>query len=245
MSKYRNRVAKLGLAVLALFAMGTTEADALLVWNGVTPTPNDSTSWSGLGADGTVLSSFSATSTGGVAVSSSFAGGSGLVVVECPASPSCSWTGSSPFAAGESLIWTFNNSASTGTGPLTLGLGKAVLAGGLDIQADAPGVFTAQVQAFNGATLLGTESLASDAAGDPIFIGAQDSVADITSLVFDLTACTGTGCSVNDFAVGTLSTINPAVVATPAPLLGLPVFLAVFFGASLARRMRSPRKSVA
>jgi hypothetical protein len=124
-----------------------------------------------------------------------------------------------------------------------LGLGKAVLAGGLGIQADAPGVFTADVEAFNGATLLGTESVSNDAAGDPVFIGAQDMVADITSLVFDLTSCTAT-CDLNDFAVGTLSTINPTVAGVPAPLLGLPAFLAVFFGASLARRIRSFRKSV-
>ena len=196
-----------------------------------------------MGADGTVLSSFSATSTGGVSVSGSFAGGSGLVAIQCPASPSCSWTGG--FAADYHLVWAFNNSTSSGTGPLTLALGKAVLAGGLEIQSDAVDAFTAQVQAFNGATLLGTESLTSDAAGDPVFIGAQDTTADITSVVFDLTACTGVGCSVNDFAVDSLSTINPAVVGVAAPLLGLPTFLAVFFGTSLARRIRPSRKSVA
>jgi hypothetical protein len=87
-----------------------------------------------------------------------------------------------------------------------------VLAGGLEIQADLPGAFTAQVEAFNGATLLGTESLGSDAAGDPIFIGAQDTVADITSLVL---SCTG-ACSNNDFAVDTLRSLNPGVV-TPTP----------------------------
>jgi hypothetical protein len=240
MFKYRNRVAELsGLAALALFAFGTTQASALAIWNGVTPAPNDSTSWSGLGADGTTLTTFSATSTGGNAVSGSFAGGSGLVAVECPAAPSCSWNGSAPFTAGEHLVWAFNPTANSGTGPLTLGLSKAVLAGGLDIQADALGMFTAQVQAFNGGTLLGTESVISDAAGDPIFIGAQDTTADITSLKFDLTACTGT-CDVHDFAVGTLATVNPVV---PAPLIGfgLPVFLAVgglFFGAKLLQRSR-------
>jgi hypothetical protein len=244
MFKYRNRVAKLsGLAVLALFAVGITQADALLMWDGITPAPNDSTTWNGLGADGaTIPNTFSATSAGGVSVSGSFAGTGGLVAIECPASPSCSWTGSSPFTAGEHLIWAFNNSTSVGTGPLTLGFGAPVLAGGLDIQADAAGAFTAQVEAFNGATLLGTESLASDTAGDPIFIGAKDIVADITSLGFVLTACTGTGCDLNDFAVGTLLSVNPTV-AVPAPLIGfgLPVFLAVgglLFGAKLLERSR-------
>jgi hypothetical protein len=102
-------------------------------------------------------------------------------------------------------------------------------------------VFTAQVQAFDGGTSLGTETLTSDAAGDPIFIGAQDTTADITSLKFDLTACTPT-CDVNDFAVGTLATINPITIV-PAPLIGfgLAVFLAVgglLLGAKLLQRGR-------
>jgi hypothetical protein len=217
MSKYGNRVAKLsGLAVLAMFAIGATQADALLIWNGTSPAPNDSTSWAGLGADGaTIPSPFHATSSDGIAITGSFAGGSGLVALQCPAVPSCSWTGG--FPAGDHLVWTFNNTTNSGTGPLAIGFGAAVLAGGLEIQADAPGAFTAQVEAFNGATLLGMESLASDAAGDPIFIGAQDIVADITSLSFVLTHCTGTGCDLNDFAVDTLRSINPAVSTTPEP----------------------------
>jgi hypothetical protein len=230
------------LAVLALFAIGTTEAGALALWDGITPPPTDFTSWGGLGGDGTTIpKTFSATSLGGVTVSGSFAGTGGLVAVECPAAPQCSWSGSLPFTPGESLIWTFDPNANTGTAPLTLGLSKAALAGGLDIQADSPGMFTAQVQAFNGTTLLGTETLVSDAAGDPIFIGAKDTVADITSIAFDLTACTGSGCSVHDFAVGTLATNTPAVV--PAPLIGLgfPAFLAVgglLLGAKLFERSR-------
>ena len=97
----------------------------------------------------------------------------------------------------------------SGTGPLDARRLVGRLAGGLEIQADSPGAFTAEVEAFDGAMLLGTETLASDAAGDPIFIGAQDPTADITSLVFDLTACTGTS-ELNDFAVDTLRSINPA-----------------------------------
>jgi hypothetical protein len=143
----------------------------------------------------------------------------------------------SPFVAGDHLVWTLNNTTNTGTAPLTLGFGMAVLAGGLDIQSDSTGVFTAVVQAFNGGSSLGTEMLTSDAAGDPIFIGAQDTTADITSLVF---SCTG-ACGNNDFAVDTLHSINPQVV--PAPLIGFgfPAFLTVaglLFGAKLAQRHR-------
>jgi hypothetical protein len=116
-----------------------------------------------------------------------------------------------------------------------------VLAGGVEIQADAPGAFTAQVQAFDGAMLLGTETLASDAAGDPIFIGGQDTTADITSLVFDLTACTPAGgCDLHDFAVDTLLSINPGATPPPAPEPGTLALLgsSLLGFAALRRRRR-------
>jgi hypothetical protein len=231
MSKNRNRVAGVsGLAVLAFLAISIGQASAAVIWDGLTPAPNDSTSWAGLGTDGaTIPKTFSATSTAGVVISGSFAGNQGLAAVECPAAPTCSWNGG--FTAGDHLIWTFDNSTgvNAGSGPLTLGFGTPVLAGGLLIQSADPGMFTAQVQAFSFGISLGTFTLASDAAGDPIFIGAKDivPVPDITSLAFDLTACTGTGCDKHSFAVDTLRSVNPGVV--PAPLIGhgLPVILAV------------------
>jgi hypothetical protein len=140
------------LAVFVLLTTGTAGAGVLSLWDGTGT--NDSTSWSALGPDGTIIpKSFAATSTDGVAISGSFAGDSGLVAIQCSATPSCSWTGG--FTAGDSLVWTFNNSINTGTGPLTLDLGMAVLAGGAAIQADFPGVFTAQVEAFGLSGLLG------------------------------------------------------------------------------------------
>jgi hypothetical protein len=238
MSKHQNRVAKLcGLAALAFLTMGTNRASALAIWDGVTPASNDSTSWGQLGGDGTTLGAiFSATSAGGNAVSGTFAGGAGEVVV----AGGPNWRPvNAPFVSGDSLVWAFNNATNAGTGPLTLSFGNAVLAGGLLIQEDLPGAFTAQVAAFNGVMSLGTETVTSTN-GNPVFIGAQDLTADITSLVFSLTSCSGQNCDIHDFAVDTLRSINPTVTV-PAPLIGrgLPVFLAIsglLFGAKLLAR---------
>lgn len=214
MTGYRTCLAGLcGLALSMLLATGSARAGVISYWNGTGS--NDSTSWAGLGANGATISSpFAAISTGGNAITGTLASGAGQVAVACPASP-CGWTGG--FAAGDSLVWALDNTTDLGSGPLTLSFGSAVLAGGLSLQADAPGTFTAQVEAFDGASLLGTESITSDTNGDPVFIGAQDTTtADITSLTFALTGCTGT-CDLNDFAVDTLYSINPGTTPPPPP----------------------------
>jgi hypothetical protein len=83
MSKNRNRVAGVsGLVVLAFLAISIGQASAAVIWDGISPLPNDSTSWAGLGADQTLLGkTFSATSTAGNSISGSFAGNHGLVAV--------------------------------------------------------------------------------------------------------------------------------------------------------------------
>ena len=128
------------LAVFVLLTTGTAGAGFLSLWDGTGA--NDSTSWSGLGSDGAAISkSFMATSASGVTISGSFLGTAGLVATQCASPPtvSCSWTGG--FTVGHSLVWTFDNNANIGTAPLTLGLGKAVLAGGAEIQADTHQAF--------------------------------------------------------------------------------------------------------
>jgi len=225
--------------MLALVGIGTTQAHALLIWNGTSPASNDSTSWAGLGPDGTpIASGFTATSSAGVTITGSFAGGAGLTSIQCPAAPSCSWTGG--FPAGDHLIWAFDSGTGSGTGPLTLGFSSAVLAGGLEIQADSPGAFTAKVEAFDvDGMSLGIETLAS-ANGAPIFIGAQDATADIASLAFDLTACTPAGgCDVHDFAVDTLLSINPGSTPPGAPEPGTLALLgSSLLGFAALRRRR-------
>jgi Bacterial Ig-like domain (group 3)/Divergent InlB B-repeat domain len=180
-----------------VMAVGTD--NVVLVTSQSAQGANDSVSWNQLGADGTLLAaSVSATSTNGVAVTGSLAGPNSTPAVVCAATV-CSWTGTG-FATGDTLLWT-SDAANGGNGPLTLALGKSIAGGGALIQADAPGQFTAQIQAYNGATLLGTLSVTSDANGDPAYIGVQDQTgANITSLTFSLTNCAST-CT--DFALDT------------------------------------------
>src|SRR6266436_1257975 len=202
-----------GLIVLAVFSTTVARADSLvLVTSQASQGANDSVLWSQLGADGTTLgSTAAATSTRGSSVTLSLAGSSSLVSVACTASP-CSWTGAG-FTAGDSLIWT-SDTGNGGNGPLTLNFSRGVSGVGALIQADRPGQFTAQIQALNGATSLGSFTVASNANGDAAYIGVLDqSGANITSIVFSLMTCAGT-CT--DFAIDTVN-LNTA----PASLVSL------------------------
>ena len=154
---------------------------------------NDSVTWSQLGADGTsLLSTINANSAGAIAVTGTLVASGSLTAVVCPAS-SCSWgsPGSVGFNAGDTVIWT-SDTANGGNGPLKLAFGTSVKGAGAMIQADGPAQFTAQIQAFNGNTSLGSFTATSDTNGDAVFLGAVDNTAaHITSVVYSLTACTG------------------------------------------------------
>jgi hypothetical protein len=176
----------------------------------------DSVAWSKLGSDGTMLSSsFDANSIGSIAVTGALAASGSLVSVVCPASQ-CSWgsPGSGGFSAADTVIWT-SDTGNGGTGPLTLAFGAPVKGVGAFIQADGPSKFTAQIQAFNGGTMLKSFTASSDAGGDAVFLGVLDNTAaNITSVVYSLTACTGT-CT--DFAIDTLF-INSTGGGGPTPV---------------------------
>ena len=202
-----------GLIVLALFSTTAAWADSLvLVTSQAAQGANDSVHWSQLGADGTTLGSSAAAASGaGSGVTLTLAGPNSLVSVVCSASP-CSWAGAG-FAAGDSLIWT-SDTGNGGNGPLTLSFSRGVSGVGGLIQADGPGQFTAQIQAFNGAASLGSFTVASNANGDATYIGVLDQTgSNITSVVFSLIACPGI-CT--DFAIDTVS-LNTA----PATLVSL------------------------
>jgi hypothetical protein len=167
---------------------------------------NDSVLWSQLGADATVLAaSVKATSGAGVAVNVAFAGANSLASAVCAAAPTCSWSGTG-FAAGDRIIWTAD-AAAGGTGPVTMSFGTSVSGAGALIQADEPGQFTAQIQAFNGSTLLGSFSATSNATGDAVYVGILDQTgANITSVTFSLTACgsADANCVLSDFGLDTV-----------------------------------------
>jgi hypothetical protein len=210
-----------GAIFLILFATAVARADsvALVTSPGAGGlNANDTIVWSPQlgGGDATILpASHAFTSTNGLTGTVSLIGPNSLIAVVCPASP-CSWNlfTTSGFSAGDSLIWTADT-GNSGNGPLTLNFtSKNVAGAGAFIQADGPAQFTAQIEAFNGGTSLGAFPVVSDVGGDATFIGVLDSTgANITSVVFSITSCTG---DCTDFAIDTVS-LNVPTGATPTP----------------------------
>jgi hypothetical protein len=207
------------VVVVSLLTLGTGRADTLKqITSGAAQGSNDSLSWSQKGADGTVLPvSFSATTTLANAVTVDLAAANSIVSTVCTASP-CSWTGTG-FTAGHALLWT-SDAGNGGSGPVTLVFSKSVSGAGALIQSDLPGAFTGEIELYNGTTLLGTYTVASDTAGDPVYLGALDSSGpNINKVIFSLTKCASL-CT--DFGLDTISvnaaTAAPAVTLTPASL---------------------------
>jgi trimeric autotransporter adhesin len=199
------------LVVLVLFATAAWSDSLVLVSSQAGQGANDSLHWSQLGTDGTILAaSFTGKSASGLTVTANLAAPNAVTSVVCAATP-CSWTGIG-FAAGDTVIWT-SDAANGGSGPLTLNFGSGVSGVGAVVQADGPGQFTVQIQAFNGSTSLGTFTSTSNAQGDAIYIGVLDQTgANITSVEFSLTNCTGT-CT--DFALDTPSLNVPSATSFP------------------------------
>jgi len=180
---------------------------------------DDSLAWSQKGADATTLAaSFTATTTQSNSVTVDMGAANSIISVVCSASP-CSWTGaSSGFTAGDFLLWS-SDAGNGGSGPVTLTFSHSVAGAGAVIQADLPGAFTGEIQVYNGATLLATYSVASDTAGDPVYLGAfDDSGANISKVVFSLTSCASlcTDFGLDTVQVNTSST-TPASLTSPAP----------------------------
>ncbi len=197
------------LILFAIFALLCTavvaNASIVLITNRA-DAGSDLADWGQLGSSFTPIPNpFNATSTGGVGITGTFAccGGERR-------DQGNGWAGN--FANGDHLVWT------EGNGPLTLSFSTPLSAVGAQIQADYFGAFTAQIQAYNGNTLLGTfsESGNSTSNGDnsAIFIGVKDSTAEITSIVFSLTSCSN---ACTDFAINQLSLTSSGGQQVPEP----------------------------
>jgi List-Bact-rpt repeat protein len=212
-----NSMIRLCVLLSLLLAAASLWGDSLVVVTSpAVQGANDSLSWSQLGGDATALSSaFVATSGSGLGITVDLIGANSLTSVVCPAS-ACSWTGTG-FAAGDTLLWT-SDTGNGGNGPLTLTFAHGVSGAGAFVQADGPGLFTGQIQAFNGTTLLGSFTVASDSNGDGTYIGVADQTgANITSVTFSLTNCSSI-CT--DFAVDTINLSTASVFPLSVSLAG-------------------------
>jgi hypothetical protein len=207
------------LLLLGAVAGGLASADTIVL--ATTPTAlgvDDTVLWDQLGTDGAIVpNSFSVLSGGAISVNGVFSTTTGEV-----ATAGVSWSPvSGAFNANDSLVWAFDDTASNGSGPIAFTFGKNVAGVGAAIQPDSPGTFTAQIQLYNGNTLLGSVTRSSNANGDALYIGALDqTAADVTRAVFSLTAVQNNpnneSNNIGDFAIDTLGLVNPAA-ATPEP----------------------------
>jgi hypothetical protein len=203
-------VHKSKLILLAGLLGGTAYAGTLtLETSAIALGANDTVLWGQLGSDSTALSNtFSATSAGSLSVGGSFSASTGEVV-----DVGASWgPANGSFADGDAVLWA--NDGNSGTGPISLTF-PTVRGAGASIQYDVPNVmFTATLQLFNGGSSLGSVSETSDAAGDAIFIGALDTVSEVTRALFSVTPATTAGNPYNnpsgDFALDTLNLTTPS-----------------------------------
>jgi hypothetical protein len=207
-----------GVAIaLLVLATASARADSVAVVTSLGGlSANDTIVWSQLGADTADLTATpSFTSTHGLTGSVTLADAHSVVAVVCPETM-CSWNpiGTTGFSTGDSLIWTKDTGVG-GNGPLTVNFtSKNVSGAGAFIQADGPTQFTANIEAFSGATSLGSFPVTSDPSGDATFIGVLDSTAaNITKVIFSITSCVG---DCTDFAIDTVS-LNVPAGPSPTP----------------------------
>jgi hypothetical protein len=207
------------IAALFLASAAAVHADTMKqITSGAGQAADDTLAWSQKGADGTVLgASFSATTALSKSVTVGMGAPNSIISVVCTASP-CSWTGTG-FTAGHSLLWS-SDAGNGGSGPVTLSFAQGVAGAGALIQADLPGAFTGQIAVYNGSTLLASYTVASDTAGDPVYLGAFDQTgANINKVVFSLTTCAAL-CT--DFGLDTVNvnttTTGAGISATPTGL---------------------------
>jgi len=166
-----------------------------------------------------VSSMFLAQTTGNAAGSETIIGqisnGGGEVI------SAANWKPSTEIPVSDDLLST--NNGSGGNGPVSISPLTPVSGLGAYIQADGPGQFTAQIQAYtniNGVLTLVLSKTATSLTGDPVFLGVSDAVAEITKVVYSLTSAPK-GYSTGDFVLDSLLVQDPfnpvPVTVTVAP----------------------------
>jgi hypothetical protein len=238
-------------ALLAAAFSTSTFAGILTFLNSPGSPVVSSVNWSLIGGDGTLFPNLqtvngtpSNVATIGLGTSPALGG---LTSVVCPAiNPvNCSWGAqTSGYATGDTLIWLEGldtNSNPVGTGPLTLTLVNSVFGEGGYIQATSSGQFSASLAVYNGVSLLGSQTYTSDSGGDPLFLGVQDSTAEINKVVVTVTQCGGFACDANDFSADTVS-IYGLATATPEPVTLAPAGLLLALGFAFRKRFERGNK---
>jgi len=125
-------------------------------------------------------------------------------------------------AAGSPGIQSKDDLLSTmGDGPVELSFQKPLYGVGAFVQADGGGQFTARIQAFAGLSTVLDMAVNSDAAGHAIFLGASDTLQEITKVIYSITSAPK-GYSTGDFVVDTLYLENQVMTIGQLPVSGAP-----------------------
>jgi hypothetical protein len=180
----------------------------------------DVATWNQLGTDGSNVSSTfyaytAGNSSGDETILGKIASGGGEIVTA-----GVDWAASGGIQAGDELLST--NNGSGGSGPVSLNTNK-ISGLGAYIQADGSGPFEAEIQVFAGVNSILTQTVWSDAAGDPIFLGVSDTTAEITKVVYSLVSAPK-GYSTGDFVLDSLMLQDPFIstIIGPAPGSAVP-----------------------
>ncbi|HEV2425313.1 MAG TPA: PEP-CTERM sorting domain-containing protein [Terriglobia bacterium] len=217
-------VAAVGILMGA--AASAAKADSITLVRTIgTYSYNDYQPWAEIGVNNfNVTNGTVATSQfGTVSTTINFAqGGPGSTLLECPAT-NCTWAGT--FGPGDSILASYNKNSHKGEGAIDLTFSKGLSGIGFEIQGNEYGTFSAEIEAFNGSTPLGTFYAFNGVSGyDPgsaIFMGLQDlSGANITGIDILAYNCSGNnGGSCNGTAVDRLLFETGTPTPEPSSLL--------------------------
>ena len=205
--------------VFVVAAASAARADTIVTYiNPNTFGGNDIVHWNSLGVNTTVPNNFTVISDGGLSVMGIFEqGGSGSTTVECPPpiSESC-FAGN--FSPGSVLLDT--NSPGQGPVDLAFNLPMGIYGVGFQIQSAAYGPFEAELQAFDGATVLSTFFLTGNSNAEEnntaIFLGLKDLTGpNITSIKYTTFNCSGPDC--RSFYSNWLALQTTATSSVPEP----------------------------